>query len=174
MARITIKDVAKLADVSLGTVSAILNNQGRISKETRQRVLEVVNKLDYVPQYAARSLKAKKKGALGLATFWDFELMSSKYFREIVQGITSVTSELGYKLHLINLEQTDLEERGLQTLASDGSLDGIFFLAPTVSQLILIKAALRKFPFVIIGASVKDPKVSFVDSDNYEGGPTSS
>lgn len=170
MAKITIRDVAKLADVSLGTVSAVLNNQGRISKETRQRVLEVVNKLNYVPQYAARSLKAKKKGALGLATFWDFELMSSKYFREIVQGITSVTSESGYKLHLINLEQTHLEERGLQTLASDGSLDGMFFLAPTVSQLILIKAALRKFPFVIIGASVKDPKVSFVDSDNYEGG----
>ena len=63
--RPTIKDVAKMADVSIATVSLVLNNNQRISKETRKKVNKVIETLNYHPSRSARGLVLRKTGNLG-------------------------------------------------------------------------------------------------------------
>ena len=61
---VTIKDVAKEAGVAISTVSNVINNVGNVSEETKKKVLAVVENMNYVPNFNARSLKANKKNNL--------------------------------------------------------------------------------------------------------------
>lgn len=63
---VTIKDVAREAGVAISTVSNVINNVGNVSRDTKQRVLDVVERLKYVPNMNARSLKANKGNTVGL------------------------------------------------------------------------------------------------------------
>ena len=60
---VTIKDVAKEAGVAISTVSNVINQVDNVSAETKQKVLDAVEKLKYVPNFNARSLKSNKKGS---------------------------------------------------------------------------------------------------------------
>ncbi|HHF98242.1 MAG TPA: LacI family transcriptional regulator, partial [Candidatus Aerophobetes bacterium] len=63
---VTIKEVAELAGVSTTTVSYVINNTGFVSKETRAKVINAINKLGYRPNIVARSLRSRKTGTVGL------------------------------------------------------------------------------------------------------------
>ena len=64
--RVTIKDVAKQANVAISTASRVINNSGYVSEDTRQRVEEAIKRLGYVPNSIARSLKWKQTFSIGL------------------------------------------------------------------------------------------------------------
>jgi len=64
--RVTLKDVAKVAGVSIKTVSRVVNNQGEISEATKQRVLDAINQLGYKPNQLARSLITGKTQTIGI------------------------------------------------------------------------------------------------------------
>ena len=64
--KVTIKDVAREAGVSIATVSNALNNVNALNSETRERIFEVVRRLDYTPNLNGRNLKAQATGVLGL------------------------------------------------------------------------------------------------------------
>ena len=68
--KFTIRDVAKLAGVSIATVSRVINNHSSVSEKTKKRVEEVITRLDYKPDAIARSLVTKKSGMIGVI-FWD-------------------------------------------------------------------------------------------------------
>ena len=63
---VTMRDVARVADVSIKTVSNVINNYKHIRPETRQKVLEAIDKLDYRPNLSARSLRSGRSGVIGL------------------------------------------------------------------------------------------------------------
>lgn len=87
----TIKDVAKLANVSIGTVDRVLHNRGRVSFENIERVKEAVKKLDYRPSMIARALVAKKSTLkIGLT----YPLVETEFWSEIDAGIQLAKSEL--------------------------------------------------------------------------------
>lgn len=87
----TIKDVAKLANVSIGTVDRVLHNRGRVSPENIERVKAAVKKLDYKPSQIARALVAKKSNIkIGLA----YPLVESEFWSEIDAGIRRAENEL--------------------------------------------------------------------------------
>ena len=87
----TIKDVAKLANVSIGTVDRVLHNRGRVSKENIERVTAAVNKLQYRPSQIAKALVAKKKNIkIGLT----YPLVEKEFWSEITAGIKRARTEL--------------------------------------------------------------------------------
>lgn len=96
---VTIKDIAKNCDVSITTVSNILNNKGNISDGTRKRVLEVAKKMNYVPNYMAKNLKQKSTKIIGVIT----EDLTVFNCPEIVDGINQYLEEEGYTFLLGNL-----------------------------------------------------------------------
>lgn len=86
--RVTIKDIAARAGVSKTTVSFALNNPKRISKETYDRIMAIVQDLGYFPNPVARTLTTKRLGALGLLLPQPiFEVMNNPYLCDIISGI---------------------------------------------------------------------------------------
>ena len=95
---VTIKDVAKLAGVSISTVSRVINDSKPVTDEVKQRVLDVIKETGYVPNPLARSLVTKKSKLLGVIV----PEVSDSFVNEIVNGIECVTKMYGYDILLAN------------------------------------------------------------------------
>lgn len=96
MTKVTIRDVAAAAGVSRQTVSRVLNNKPDVAKETRRRILEVIEGLDYRPSSLARSLTQGRSYTLGVVSY------GVQYFgpSHTLVGIEHQANEIGYTLHL--------------------------------------------------------------------------
>ena len=107
--RITLADVAEQVGVSTMTISRVINNTGRVSEETRQRVLQVIQDLDYRPSHAARSLASHKTFLLGVVV----PDITNPFFAEIVRGIQEVAWENDYSVLLADTSETPDQERAV-------------------------------------------------------------
>ena len=85
----TIKDIAKVCGVSVATVSNIINNKSNVGEETRQRVLDVIEKMDYMPNSVAKNLKTKQTRSIGVIA----EDMTVFALPDIIDGITEYCEE---------------------------------------------------------------------------------
>lgn len=97
--KVTLKDVASLAGVSVATASYVLNRSEKqhISKETRARVREAARQLNYMPNTSAKSLKSNRSGCIGVAI--DKDITIPRY-AQTLQGIRNVLEKNGYQLML--------------------------------------------------------------------------
>lgn len=95
----TLHDIARITGVSIGTVSNVLNNTGRVGQETRQRVLDTVAALNYVPNKLAKGLKTSRSNTLGVIV----EDITSFDTPAIVDGINEFCEKNGYSITLYNL-----------------------------------------------------------------------
>jgi LacI family transcriptional regulator len=90
---VTIFDIAEAANVSIATVSRVLNNKNHpVGEETRRRILAVASELGYRPNYAARSLRTDRSTTLGVIT----DDITSPFSPIIVRGIQDALKETGY------------------------------------------------------------------------------
>lgn len=96
---VTIKEIAKIANVSAATVSHVLNDSAKISEETRRKVLELVKELNYTPNTIAKSLKLKKTHTIGVI-MEDITVFNAP---EIINGINEFTEENNYNIILNNI-----------------------------------------------------------------------
>lgn len=123
-----IKDVAKLAQVGVGTVSRVINDNGYVSQETRKKIEEAMEKLDYTPNELARNLYRKKTGIIAVL----IPTVSHPFFAELVNYIEIELHERGYKTMLCNTEKDkNYESEYLQMLRQnvvDGLITGVHSL----------------------------------------------
>ena len=92
MAEATIRDVARRAQVSVASVSRVLNRIDNVSEKTRERIVAAVNELGYVPHAGARSLSLARTGAIGVV----LPNLHGEFFSEIVRGMDRLATERGY------------------------------------------------------------------------------
>lgn len=172
MAKPTIREVAKLASVSVSVASNALNNKGRVNVETRDRVKLAARSLGYVPNYSARRLRGEG-GAIGVIitdTLEDAPL--ERFVGESLYWFYHLTYDLGYKLHHIHLPSIEFSETKLLDILSDGAIDGAIFLVPRISQIetiIQVMDQLNHLPHIFVSATLDLPNESFVDSDGKSG-----
>ena len=95
----TIKDVAKMANVSTATVSRIINNKPGANIETEKRVRDAINLLNYEPNNIARSLSNKTSNLIALI----IPNLNNPYFSDLVNIIETAANKHGYKLSLIHI-----------------------------------------------------------------------
>lgn len=95
----TIHDVAKLAGVSTGTVSNVINNSKKVSPETAKRVKEAISELNYIPNIIAKSLKTNSSRVIGILA----EDVGGFFSGHIIDGICSYCESHDYSVHLCNL-----------------------------------------------------------------------
>ena len=165
----TIYEVAKEAGVSRQTVSRVLNNRPDVSQETRKRVKEIIEQLDYRPSAIARSLSLKKSYTLGVVT------AGLKYIgpSRTLSGITREADELGYGLLLKELASFSANNVSpfLQWFQSH-HVDGIIWAAPEIGDNRNWLAALSteiNIPIIFLTMDKRED-VSIVTIDNYSGG----
>jgi len=95
----TIKEIAKLCDVSVATVSNVINDKPNVSEKTRQRIIKVMEELDYTPNYVAKNLKMRHTRSIGVIA----EDMTVFSIPDIIDGITKHCEEEDYQILLFNL-----------------------------------------------------------------------
>ena len=128
MARATLKDVAERAGVSVATVSYVLNGKSSISEQTRERVLNAVREMDYVPDLGARSLSMRDSKLIGVVVPQtepgDRLMLQNSFYGEVLSSIECEARRQGY--HIL-ISATDANESYL-TLAKQRNLDGIIII----------------------------------------------
>lgn len=119
--KITLKELAKLLNVSISTVSKALNDSPEISLQTRKRVKELAELNHYVPNILAQNLKSKKTRTIGVI----IPAILPHFFAEALHGIETKASELGYRIIIcISNESIQKESESIITLIK-GQVDGL-------------------------------------------------
>jgi DNA-binding LacI/PurR family transcriptional regulator len=160
----TIGDVAREAGVSKSTVSNVFSKKRPISIEVTNRVLEVANQLNYVPNHMARSLATKKTMIIGLKmpTYAEFEL--SSFEMKVINSVVKKCSENGYRVLLDRIFE---EEE--TNFASNDPVDGVILLNPRDEDQRIKKYKASNTPFVIIGRpNDTNSDAKYVDNNNTE------
>ncbi len=163
---VSIKDIAKAAGVSINTVSRALNNKPDINTETKKRVLEIAEKLGYVPDSNALYMKYRKTNLIGVI----FEDSSNPFYYEVFKGIESSAREKDYQIILMNSEKEySLEEEAIKTLLSR-RVSGIIIVPTQEREDDIQNLKKIQIPFVVLGVHVDDPKILQVCSNDFKGG----
>ena len=166
----TIKDIARVANVSATAVSMALNNRPGVSQKTRKEILNIAEKLNYRPNYIAKSLISRRSYTIGLI----LNSIADPFFPELAKGVEEYANTLGYNLLLCNTNR-DLhaEKRSIDMLRSKG-VDGIILATVTKDDPNIEPLIQDRFPFVLINrfsmAPTLENKADYVVLDNYSGG----
>jgi len=157
----SIKDVANLAGVAVGTVSRVINNSGAVKPATRRKVEEAIQELNYVPNEIARNFKMRKSKmvALLLPSIWH------PFFSELAYYIEDELDREGFKLMLCNSGGKPEKELYYLDMLQQNKVAGIVGITyndieNNISQGIPIVSIDRHF----------NKKITCVTSDNFEGG----
>lgn len=119
--KITIKDVARLAEVSPSTVSMVLNEKGAIPEATKQRVRAAVRELNYSFDYTARAMVTRKTNIIGVV----IPDISNAFFAETVRHIQVALAESGYDIILCNSEEKAVNDLRYVNLLAGRNVDGL-------------------------------------------------
>lgn len=173
----TIKEIAKECNVSIATVSNILNQKGKVSEETRKIVLEAVEKMNYVPNVAAKNLKQRTAKTIGVITE-DLTVFNAP---EIVDGIDEYLERHGYNFLLGNLRiykkygmdfcyheefKSSLEEE--LGIMRANQVEGIIYVSSHSRDLSAILTQDSTLPVVVVYGFARDkniPSVVFHDEE---------
>lgn len=142
----TIKDVAKMADVSISTVSRVINDSKPVSPEARRRVLHAIDVLDYKPNEVARSLVTKKSNLIGVIV----EDIGLNFISRILQGVEEVGKMYNYDI-LLSSSYKDLKtEVKFANLLLQKQVEGIIVVSNMQNPKLEYKLEEAKIPHVLI------------------------
>lgn len=164
--RLTIKDIAYEANVSVSTVSKCLNGYSDVSEETKKHVIETVRKMDYVPNNFARYISNRPTCTIGL-TVPDIK---DPYFAQSTFGIETRLKEYGYQLFLGNVNRSEAGILAFIRKAREMRFDGLVITPDSWSD--DVKNALRALEIPVISIRRRPPEdcdIPFIDVDHYAG-----
>lgn len=161
----TIRDIARLARVSVSTASLAINGDERVTAATRERILKAARQLDYHPSHVARSLSSGRTWSLHLLNPMGRAGASSGFFTRFVYGLHEEVHKLDFTLALSVLddEQDALQE--LDKLIRERRADGVILMNLKEDECLLARLLESGFPHILLGHSNRG-EVNSVDSDN--------
>lgn len=160
---VTLKDVAAKAGVSTATVSCALNDSPKVKPATKERILEVVEEMNYTPNKAARNLKKNKTDTIGLFLH-DF---GGPFYNELIQGVQEVAISKGYDL-IVCSTYGGSKSTGYSFI-KERSVDAAIILATNLSDEEIITLSKIKIPFVMLDRELEGKNIFNVLIDNYAG-----
>lgn len=158
---ITIYDVAREADVSMATVSRVVNGNPNVKPTTRKKVLDVIDRLDYRPNAVARGLASKKTTTVGVI----IPDVTNLYFSSLARGIDDIATMYKYNIILANSDQNDVKEvQVLNTLLAK-QVDGIIYMGHKITDEMRAEFSRSKTPVVLAGTVDPDNQMGSVNID---------
>jgi len=158
----TIRDIARLAGVSVATVSGVLNNKPTVKPKLVDRVKKAMEALDYHPDQVARSLRVRRTCTVGIV----IADVTNPFFTEVIRGVEQEAQSNGYSVILCDSnEDEELERRNLSVLFSR-RVDGVL-LTPTSSPSAHESRIHQRFPIVLIDRAPLGFKGAVVMTDNF-------
>ncbi|AOF49100.1 catabolite control protein A [Tetragenococcus halophilus] len=158
---ITIYDVAREANVSMATVSRVVNGNPNVKPATRKKVLDVIDRLDYRPNAVARGLASKKTTTIGVI----IPDVSNMFFSSLARGIDDIATMYKYNIILANSDgDSNKEVQVLNNLLAK-QVDGIIFMGHRITEEVRGEFSRSKTPVVLAGSIDPDEQVGSVNID---------
>jgi DNA-binding LacI/PurR family transcriptional regulator len=160
----TIYDVARLAGVSITTVSRMLNDPDKVNSETRKRVLTSIDALGFVPKAEARARALQQNGRIGVIS----PFFTAPSFIQRLRGIAEALAPKNYELVIYTVDSTHRLQEYLSTLPLTGILDGLIILSLQVGDPEVHRLLHHGLPTVLV--EYPHPELSCVEIDDVQGG----
>ena len=164
MSRATIRDVAKMADVGVGTVSRVLNNSPAVSESTREKVLAAIEKLNYSPNPIAQQLSSGRTRAIAVT----LPFLTYPSFVQRLRGVQRALANSGYELILYSTETPEERESHFDLLARRVRADGVLVISIPLTEAHVQNFLGMNVPTVLV--DVYHPALHRVFTDDMQGG----
>lgn len=157
----TIKDVAREAEVSVATVSRVINNVGYVNEDTRKKVESAISKLNYKPNAVARSLFKKQSKTIALIV----PDIKNPFFPELARAIEDFLNSKEFTLILCNSDENEDKERKYLEVMKQKYVDGIIIVTSTLTPKHVEENGI---PIVALDRPI-EKHIPFVTANNFEG-----
>ncbi len=166
---ITIKDVAKKAQVAPSTVSRVIADSPRISEKTKRKVRKVMEELGYHPNINARSLAVKATQTIGLVMARSTsQSMHNPFFPEVIRGISAYCRQKEYSISMTTGETAEEIFQDVVKMVQGSRVDGMLVLYSRKDDRVVQYLKEIDFPFVLIGKPpAENAGITYVDNNNY-------
>lgn len=169
-AKTTLKDLAKMLDVSISTVSKALNDSPEISLPTRLKIKELAASCNYVPNNIAQSLKSKSTKTIGVI----IPSILIEFFNKVLYGVEAEATKRGYKIIICLSNETFKKEKESIDTFINGSVDGIILSVAEETQKTnqishFQKSLNYNLPMVMFDRVLDDVDCDKVTVDDFEG-----
>lgn len=160
----TIKDVAKKADVSIATVSRVLNNLGGYSPDTYGKVMKVIADLNYEPNALARGLVSKKTRTIGVL----HPSMSGRFVVDLLSGIEDYTHSKNYSLMICNTDNDGKRTMEYIKLLGENRVGGIIFTSAVMTDEYEEALVKLNIPVVLVSTVSRSRNLPLICVDNFQ------
>lgn len=163
--RLTIREVAKAAGVSVSTVSRVTSDHPDVKSGTRARVQALVDSLDYRPSLLARGMILKRTNSLGLV----ISDITNPFYPELAKAIEDAASERGWVVIVGNTERDGQRTNRYVDALLERSVDGIIFASVTVDDVVVPKLVATGYPVVVVNRRHPTLQTHMVIVDSVKG-----
>lgn len=165
--KVTIVEVAKKANVSVATVSRVINGNYPVKEQTRENVLRVIKELDYTPNAQARDLIKQTSTNIGVIV----PSISNMFFPQVINGIEEYLNESKYSIFLCTTNGDEYRERDRINEMISRNVAGIIIVDPTVknSKSKFFNDISKSVPIVFVNGYTNSDKISSVSNDEESG-----
>jgi LacI family sucrose operon transcriptional repressor len=160
-----IKDIAKLSDVSISTVSRVINNSAKVSPEVRKRVEIVIKEMNYRPNSLARELQQKKTNTIGV--LMSAEGLDLSSLSESINSIADVLKDNGFNIMLANTRFHHDQEFEFLNIFQEKRVDGVLYFASTFTDKHYDVFKNYPVPIVMIGQQYELLDIPYVIHDDF-------
>jgi LacI family transcriptional regulator len=157
----TINEVSRLAGVSISTVSRVLNGTAPVAEETKDRVMQAIEKLEFHPNTFARSLVTNRSGGIGVTV----NEISSVFYAMLLQGVENAVEAKGMHLLVSSGHASSNTERAAISFLQQRRSDALIIQVESLSDEELLTFAKQDAPVVIVGRYVKGLPCVYLDNE---------
>lgn len=166
MKKYSIKDIAQLSGVSVATVSRVINDNGRFSEETREKVKKVIKETGYQTNYSAKSLRMNKSFSIGILV----PDISNYFFADIVQRMEEILFDQGYSTIICNTARNNEKEAAYLRMLESKGVDGLIIISGADEFGFDYAYTDKKIPYICIDREPRDKSDTiFISSNHYQG-----
>lgn len=161
---VTIYDVAREANVSMATVSRVVNGNTNVRKETRDKVLAVIDRLHYQPNAVAQGLASKKTTTVGVVV----PGLTNLHFAELAKGIDDIATMYKYNIILTSIENNVIDNGNVIQSILNKQVDGVIYMCNTMSPKATEAFHRANIPVVLAGTIIDNDHFGSVAIDYKE------
>lgn len=166
MAKVTVSDLAKECGVSTATVSMVLSNKGRISVETRQKVMNAIEKLGYVYNQQAANFRSQTSNQVGLL----LQDITNPFYSELMAGLSHQTEVNALMMFIANSEEsTDRQQKFVGAMARNSACGLVLCLARNTPATFIEGLKDLRFPVILVARPSPELPFDYVGTDNFSG-----
>lgn len=164
--KVNIYDVAKAANVSIATVSKVINNTGRIGDKTRKKVNDVIKELDYKPNLMASALMGKKTCTIGFI----LPDLANPFFSELARYVEDMASSFNYNVVICSTDYITEKEEMYVSLLLQKNVDGFILASGFESFEAIEKIQAMNIPIVLVARNAPGKQLNLVSINDYDAG----